>query len=189
MEMIHPGGYFPAVHPTSAGDHTTDETSAASLGDAAAARLRMDWDAAAGLLESLAASQDPELRAAAAAELAGMHLLMGDLDEAAREAEEALGSEPAPRERGWATLNLGVVRALHGDADAALEHLARADVWLGEAGDEHGRVLAGASRAWALVGRCELRDAWHAASDALRRARRIKDDHATSVGLMATALV
>jgi tetratricopeptide (TPR) repeat protein len=189
MEMIHPGGYFPAMQPAPSGEAHADGSASEAMATAAAARLRMNWDAVAEALGALISSPDAGVRSAAVAELAGVHLLRGDLDVAQRAAEGALAGDAAPRERGRATLDLGIIRALRGDVDAGLEHLARADVWLAEAGDDHGRVLAGASRAWALVGRAQLRDAWNAAADALRRARRIKDDHATSVGLMATALV
>jgi ATP/maltotriose-dependent transcriptional regulator MalT len=90
---------------------------------------------------------------------------------------------------GRAVLNHAIDVALEGGVEAALEQLAKAERLLAEEGDEHGRVLAGASRAWAHVQRGEPREAWTAASDALRRARRNKDEHGTAIGLMASALV
>ncbi|MDB4947718.1 MAG: hypothetical protein JWM27_367 [Gemmatimonadetes bacterium] len=213
MEMIHPGGYFPAGRPTPAaaavaaihaaggsgvegwfpdGADALPPHVAAALALAAGARARMAWSEAAEYLDgvSMLAPQisSTALKAAVANEVACIALLRGDACEPA-DTEDVLADGAPPVEHGRTLLNAGVAAGLAGDAGAALDRFTEAERILADAGDEHGLVLAGANRAWALVQAQELAAAWRSAADALKRARRAKDEHGTAVGLMATALV
>jgi hypothetical protein len=213
MEMIHPGGFFPAAHPlptaaqlarAEALQEDADEGWIergddvpprwyAHLARASAARARLDWSAAEAELASVdavaAEMGDAGLRAALMNERACISILRGDAADVAALRNLAASEDAPPVQRGRAEINLGVVAGLAGDADEALAAFARAEAPLAHAGDEHRLVLLGANRAYALTGALDLPAAWRAAADALRRARRVKDEHGTGVGLTATGLV
>lgn len=204
MEMIHPGGWFPAGHslpsplpPETEGDDvpaaaSPAERAALLLDRAAAARARMAWDAALAKAEVAASAaleaRDGTLYAAARNEQACIHLLRGELGKA----EEACGLTPrngeAPGQRARTLVNYAVAAGLGGDADGALTMLAEAEGLLAPA-DEHGRMLVGVNRARALAARGETAQADRAASEALRGARRAKmDEHGNATALMAAGL-
>jgi tetratricopeptide (TPR) repeat protein len=213
MEMIHPGGFFPAAHPLptpaqreraealleDADEGWIERGDAvpppwlAPLSRAAAARARMDRAAAEAELahvEGMAGEMGgADLRAALANERAAVAILQGgDADASTLRALAESGDADAAQ-RGRAAVNLGVLAGLAGEAEEALAWLDRGEAVATDAGDEHGLVLLGANRARVLAGVLDLPGAWRAAADALRRARRVKDEHGTAVGLMATALV
>ena len=105
--------------------------------------------------------------------------------DSARARDEA----PAPlaRERVRAALNGGVEAALAGAHDDALARFDEAAAAL-EPTDHYGRLLVTLNRAQALVARGDLATAEDAAADALRLARREKDDYWTALAQLGLAL-
>lgn len=196
MEMIHPGGWFPAGRPLPPSLTEDDRTPAGRvlslLDGAAAARARMAYAEAAARAEEGAAAaleaRDGSLLAEARNEAACAYVLAGELGRA----EDALGLTPrdgeAPAARARTLVSYAVLAGLGGRADAALEGLDEAAGLLAPE-DEHGRLLVAANRARALTQRLELGAAERAAAEALRGARRAKTEHGTAVGLMAVGLV
>lgn len=211
MEMIHPEGWFPAgrplplpepaprrdapppVQPDAREDDSPASRAGALLDRAAASRARMAWNEAAvaaeQAVEAALESRDAALYAEARNEQACVRILAGDLGRA----EEACGLSPrdgeAPGQRARTLVNYAVLEGLGGRAESALESLDDAAKLLA-ADDEHGRLLVNANRARALVALERLGPAEHAASEALRGARRAKKgEHWIAVGQMVSALV
>ena len=210
IEMIHPQGWFPAGRPLplpepaprrdaapplppEAREDSPAARASALLDQAAAARARMAWAEAAAFAEAAVeeALQASEVGRYAEArnEQACVAILAGDLGRA----EEACGLSPrngeAPGQRARTLVNYAVLEGLGGKAEDALESLDDAARLLAP-DDEHGRLLASANRALALVALERLGPAEQAAADALRGARRAKrGEHWIAVGQMASALV
>ncbi|HET6228922.1 MAG TPA: hypothetical protein VFE05_02520 [Longimicrobiaceae bacterium] len=214
MEMIHPGGYFPAGRPLpgpdvvsaaealaggwDAEDDAAPEVRAerlhAGVTVAEAARVRMDFaqaGAAARVAEMARRVGAAEVVPDAVNEMV-CHGIMsgeGDLDDLARLCEEVASGEATRVQRGRALANLGVIAGLGGDpAEAVARFDAAARLFEAER-DVHGRVLAGVNRANALAESAHLRAAEKAAADTLRLARSAKHEHWTAMGQMAVGLV
>jgi tetratricopeptide (TPR) repeat protein len=118
---------------------------------------------------------------------AGRALLAGDVEAGASLAREVLKGSPSPQERFGALLALAVADGLRGRYQEALDGIDAAEAALGEPDDAQ-RVLVLANRSAALVALWRLKDAEHAAAEALRAGRRMKDDHQAAVGGFARAM-
>ena len=186
-EPLYPGGFFPPLRPVARTAPVAPL--AVRLGEAADARLRMDWPAARVAAEYAGAvaleAGDAAGEADAQLELAGTEVLAGEVGQAER-LYRRMADEGVPHpQRVRAALGLAVAAAIRGDFAAARE---------GISGAASGRLedpelaLVLANRAAVLVGLGRLREAEDEAAEALRAGRRMKDEHATATGGFALAM-
>jgi len=203
-ELLSPRGYVPAAEPleivrpdaaidlrTGAPDAPPADTLARLLAGATAARARMAYaDAAALCAQGAAAAREagaPDWAACFADEADAAALLAPP--------EDALETIPGLRDdvsadhpaRGRRRLNAAIATALRGDAPAALAELDAAERAL-EVGDAYGRFLVLLNRSQALLEAGDVRAAGTAAADALRMARREKQDYWTAQAGLGSAL-
>ncbi|HEU0298844.1 MAG TPA: hypothetical protein VFR37_05300 [Longimicrobium sp.] len=182
IDPLYPGGFFPPRHLSS-----TDGV----LGQAAAARLAMEWPGARCAAEHAAAaaleagSADGE--ADALVELAAVALLAGDVDEAEALYRRVQEGEAGRAQRSRAMLGLAVAAGVRGDRGTALVGIGAAEELGGMPGDADLAVLL-ANRCAALVGLGRLEEAERAGAEALRAGRRMKDDYVAAIGGFAAAL-
>ena len=183
IDPLYPGGYVPPMGLAS--------TAAGVPGQAAAARLAMEWPGARCAAEHAAAaaleagSSDGE--ADALVELAGVALLAGNADEAETLYRRVQEGEAGRGQRSRAMLGLAVAAGVRGDCGTALVGIGAAEELGGILADADLAVLL-ANRAAALMGLGRLREAEHAAAEALRAGRRMKDDYVAAIGGFAAAL-
>lgn len=195
LDEIPPGAYVPAARAPAAAEPSAPPPGDAAgavehvLASAGAARGRMAWGRADTLAREAAELARrlrlPALRGAALNEAAAARIHAGLLDDAETAARNALAGDAA--EHGRAEVNLGIVAALRGDTDEALERFAAAEAHAD--GDEWTLLLVQANRAVAQVARNELAAAQDSAEAALKTGRRARDDHRTALGGLALACV
>jgi hypothetical protein len=191
LDPIAPGGYVAVGLPAiPLADDVPAEGDAAGavrhvLASAAGARARMAWTRADTLArEGVALARRLRIAAGPALiESAAARIHAGRLDDAETACAEALDDGDGPT-RAAATINLGIVAALRGDADEALARFAAA-----EPADEWTHFGVAVNRSMALAARLELPAAHDAAADALRLGRRARDDHRAALGGIALACV
>jgi tetratricopeptide (TPR) repeat protein len=161
------------------------------LADAAAARARMAYDQAAALCAQGAAAAreggDDEWTARFADEAAAIGLLSLPSDERPLESAGPGASAHDGPARGRQRLNAAIALALAGDPSAALVELDAAEAEIGP-DDAFGRLLVLLNRAQAWLERGDLRPASAAAADALRMARREKQEYWTALAGLSVAL-
>jgi tetratricopeptide (TPR) repeat protein len=206
-ELLAPRGYVPAAEPPAPipapNARTVDvETGAVAdeaprsrlarlLAEAAAARARMAYDQAAALCaEGAAAARDAadgEWAARFAGEAAALGLLSPPGGEPPLENAGPGASAHGGPARGRQRLNAAIALALAGDPSAALAELDAAEAEIG-ADDGFGRLLVLLNRAQAWLERGDLRPATAAAADALRMARREKQEYWTALAGLSVAL-
>ena len=199
-ETIHPGGWFPAglplapPAPVRRGEvpaAAAPDDADATVREAAVLRGRMAWAeaiaAARRAADRAAAARDGAAYARARIEEAHVHLLQGELGRA----EEACGLTPqetAPELRAAVLVNQAVAAGLGGEPAAALPLLDEAAALLPRGAHDDVRVLIDANRAAAALEMGDVGAALTAAADALRAARRRKDEHLIAIGMMASGL-
>jgi len=208
-ELLAPRGYVPAAeppalprpaaavdleHPDAPAPGPADRL-ARLLADAAAARTRMAYAEAAALCAAGAAAardggaEDWAARFADEAQAIGL-LSPPDTDPETVDAAlpagapAAFASGPA---RGRQRLNAAIARALGGGTAAALVEIDAAERAL-DAGDGFGRLLVLLNRARALLDHGDVRGAAAASADALRMARREKEEYWTALAGLGSAL-
>lgn len=201
--LLAPRGYVPAAEPlalpppdadkvemetAAAGDEKPPRSLPTLLSSAAAARARMDYRHAAGTCAAGAAIARATGHLGWAARFAIEAGAVGLLAPPGEDPPLDVGSsgDDSPV-RGRARLNAAIARALAGDADAALAEIDAAEGELG-ADDGFGRLLVLVNRAQALLERGDLRPATSTAGDALRMARREKQEYWTALAGLSVAL-
>lgn len=209
-ELLAPRGYVPAAEPPpiprpDAGTIDLDHPAAPSvdpidrlpllLADAAAARARMAYARAAELCAAGAAAAR-ELGAGGWAErFADEARAIGILSPpeidpetvAAALPDGAAGAAAESSRRGRQRLNAAIGRALAGDPAAALAGIDAAEAAL-EADDGFGRMLVLLNRAQALLDHGDPRGAVATSADALRMARREKQEYWAALAGLGSAL-
>ncbi|HET7464429.1 MAG TPA: tetratricopeptide repeat protein [Longimicrobium sp.] len=209
-ELPAPRGYVPAAEPPplprpGAGAIDLEQPGAPSpdpadrlttmLADAAAARARMAYTEAAERCAAGAAlarelgAEGWARRFADEAQAIGL-LSPPPIDPGTVEAalpEVAPGTPADGPGRGRQRLNAAIGRALAGEPGSALAEIEAAEGAL-DAGDGFGRLLVRLNRAQALLDHGDLRAAVAAAADALRMARREKDEYGTALAGLGSAL-
>lgn len=183
IDPLYPGGFFPPLRLAPAGEGV--------LGQAAAARLAMEWPAARCSAEHAAAAAleagSPDGEADALVELAAIALLAGNVDEAETLYRRVQEGEAGRARRFRAMLGLAVAAGVRGDHATALVGAGAAEELGGMLDDADLAVLL-ANRAAALVGLGRLAEAEQAGAEALRAGRRRKDDYVAAIGGFASAL-
>lgn len=186
VEPLYPGGFFPPLRPLAAAD--AEDALRTRLRETAEARLRMDWPAARVAAEHAAAlameGERAECECCAQLELAAAEFLAGEVEAAARVYRTMGDGGGASRLR--AALGLAACAGVRGDFAEVLDAIDAAvdGVML----DDADLALVQANRAAALVGLGRLWKAEDAAGEALRAARRLRDEPLTALGGLALAM-